>query len=434
MLRAYPACVSVRPGTDLVLHVAGDTMRFRVLFQRWGALPTLQGVSRWRDTVMAPDANSAADWCWPAHVFRIPRTWPAGVYIARLAGPASVPEAARLDLDQGAAMFVLRGPGRAPLLYKLPVSTWQAYTHSGGGCLYDRPGVSADPPGGRVSLQRPGAGIGGPVFGSADHYDRSSPRQTFAHWDAPFIAWLEGAGFHVEYCTDLDLHYEARLALRHRVLVSAGHDEYWSARTRDHTEAFVAAGGHLAIFGGNTCWWRTHLVDDGTALVCHQGGPQGARDLWWAGAGRPEESLTGLSYRHGGGWWNGPRAVAGYTVLRPEHWVFAETGLQAGERFGATTTPPLIGYECDGYDAARPDPALTVLASCMLSSDWQDLPARADHGAGAGPHNAAMTVLDRGGLVFNAGTTDWPQVLASGSDARIARITLNVLERLQDRR
>jgi hypothetical protein len=32
--------------------------------------------------------------------------------------------------------------------------------------------------------------------------------------------------------------------------------------------------------------------------------------------------------------------------------------------------------------------------------------------------------------VFHAGTTDWAQVLATGADARVERITRNVLDRL----
>ena len=42
--------------------------------------------------------------------------------------------------------------------------------------------------------------------GLPDAYDPSSPRQTFAHWDAPFIAWMEENRIEGDYCTDLDLH------------------------------------------------------------------------------------------------------------------------------------------------------------------------------------------------------------------------------------
>src|SRR5690606_30979339 len=93
-----------------------------------------------------------------------------------------------------------------------------------------------------------------------------------------------------------------------------------------------------------------HVIDGGGALVCHQGGPRGAFDHWWpeTGASRPEDALTGVSYRHGGGAWDGPRRTTGFVVQVPEHWVFEGTGLARGAPFGAGTSPPLVGYECDG--------------------------------------------------------------------------------------
>ncbi len=40
---------------------------------------------------------------------------------------------------------------------------------------------------------------------------RTSRRQVFAHWDAPFVSWLERRGYEVGYCTDYELHRRARL-------------------------------------------------------------------------------------------------------------------------------------------------------------------------------------------------------------------------------
>lgn len=207
-------------------------------------------------------------------------------------------------------------------------------------------------------MNRPGGGIGGAVWCSPDYYDLRSPRQTFAHWDAPFIRWLARNGYNAEFCTGLDLAEDNGIADNYRLLLTAGHDEYWSEPERDAVESFIGNGGNAAIFGGNTCWWRVRLVDDGAAMVCHQGGPDGARDHWWppSGAARPEDMLCGTSYRHGGGWWDGARDTDGYIVQQSAHWVFAGTGLADGQAFGATTSPPLVGYECDGAPLAAFDP------------------------------------------------------------------------------
>ncbi len=126
-------------------------------------------------------------------------------------------------------------------------------------------------------------------------------------------------GYAPEFCTDLDIHADPDLCNRYRLLLSVGHDEYWTETTRDATEDFVSRGGNVAFFGANLCWWRIHIVDEGTAILCHQGGPHGAFDHWWpgTGAGRPEDALTGVSYRNGGGWWDGPAGCGWIIVQEP---------------------------------------------------------------------------------------------------------------------
>src|SRR5690606_9085857 len=76
-------------------------------------------------------------------------------------------------MSRSACLFVVRGSGRAPLLYKLPLATYHAYNFTGGGCFYVNPPRSASPPGSKVTLHRPGGGIGGEVWGALDHTTRA---------------------------------------------------------------------------------------------------------------------------------------------------------------------------------------------------------------------------------------------------------------------
>jgi hypothetical protein len=448
VIYGYPARAGVAPGERLVLHVATDAPRFRVIFYRWGDGLLRVHETTWLAGKWASPRSAAEDWQWPSYEFPIPPDWPSAVYIAHLdeSGHGSID----LAMTSAAVLFVVRGNGHSKLLYKIPLATYHAYNFTGDGCFYVNPPRSENPPGAKLSLQRPGGGIGGEIWGALDHYDMSSPRQTFAHWDARFIRWLLRNGLSPEFCTDLDLHEESDLCNRYRLLLSVGHDEYWTEPTRDRVEDFVSRGGNVAFFGANLCWWRIHLVDGGTAILCHQGGPRGAFDHWWTqtGAGRPEDALSGVSYRNGGGWWDGPRRTGGYIVQDPEHWVFAGTGLRRGQAFGDDTFPPLVGYECDGAPLESFDrksgiavlssnasstgtpPGFHLLAAGLLDDDWQERPPREGFPAGGGIHAATMGIFSRNGTVFTAGTTDWAQVLGSGQDTRVDKITRNVIDRL----
>jgi hypothetical protein len=450
VIRGYPARTSVARRARFVLHVATDAPRFRVRFHRVGERVVAVDESPWLRGENAHARTADADWQWPAYAFSAGAHWRSGVYVAQLlASDAPDLPTASLAATDATILFVVRGDGDRRILYKLPIATYHAYNCTGGGCFYHQPPRSADPPGSRVSLMRPGGGIGGDTFGALDHYDVASARQTFAHWDAPFIRWLERQGIDADFCTDFDLHRDAGTCSPYRLLLSVGHDEYWSTRMRDAVEDFVGRGGNVAFFGANVCWWRIHVVDDASAIVCHQGGPRGALDHWWpaSGAARPEDSLTGVSYRHGGGWWDGPRDTGGYIVQRASHWAFAGTGLANGEAFGAATRPPLVGYECDGAPLAAFDTAsgaatiahdasssgtpatFELLAAARLSAKWDELPPRERSAGGEGLHAATMGCYTRAGTAFTAGTTDWAQTLEQ--DARVARITRNVIEHLR---
>ena len=67
--------------------------------------------------------------------------------------------------------------------------------------------------------------------------------------------------------------------------------------------------------------------------------------------GRPENQMTGVSFTRGGYHRIGKRVTngaGGYTVYRPEHWMFDGTEIDYGDVLGAAATT--VGYECDGCE------------------------------------------------------------------------------------
>lgn len=380
MIFAYPEEVCVAVGQHPEFHVDGDAHDPSVHYFRWGA--------------QIEECESPAR---------------PGVYVAAFSnsvGPDNV------DARSGRALFVVRDPdSRARLLVVLPLFTYHAYNvaevdgtrgEDEGQCLYS--GATW------VSLRRPGGGIGGHPWDevNVDVYDRASPRQTFAHWDAKAIAWLERNGYDYACATDLQLHDEHFDLTRYKAIVSFGHHEYWTQTMRERVDGFIGAGGNVAFFGGNTCWFRAEYD-----AALHRVRRAGRWDQY------PEWRTTGVSYALGGGKWIGERPPSGYCVRRAAHWIFGGTGVRDGDVFGAPER--LLGYECDG---APEQSDLDVLAEGSL----QDWPVNDGSGEVSAYARASLGLRSAGGMVFTASTVDWARGLAQGEPV-VEQVTRNVLDR-----
>jgi hypothetical protein len=94
---------------------------------------------------------------------------------------------------------------------------------------------------------RVGARDGASLYDNPDYVPPSAPGVPFGHkvslprpagmrhcdvGDLPSVGWLERSGHVVEYCADLDVPEGPALLDGYRLLLSVGHDEYWSAAMR----------------------------------------------------------------------------------------------------------------------------------------------------------------------------------------------------------
>jgi hypothetical protein len=345
--------------------------------------------------------------------------WPSSLYRASFGDGPDPAVAGDPDAD---AYFVVRAARpAAPVLLSVPFATWQAYNR------FDVPGeglYGAENPdrAARVSFDRPG---GGP------------PRE---RWEHGLMAWLRVNGIAADYCSGLDLHdHGAELLSGYRMLVVNGHDEYWTKEMRDTVEAFTRRGGNVAFFAANTAWWQMRLEDNGRTMVCYRDAvadPMSTVDaervtVEWSSApvNRPENTMTGVSFRRGAGCWGPAMPLMreeSYTARFADHWVFAGTGLSDGDRFGRGC----LGYETDAADFEERDGVPRATGRDGTPTSFVIL-ATADlaHWSRYGQGGAAtMGVFTSGaGTVFNSGTLNWGSAL---DDPVVDRITRNVLDRL----
>ncbi len=275
----------------------------------------------------------------------------------------------------------------------------------------------------------------------------------FENWEGPFIRWAESNGYTLDYAANSDLEFHSEILKHYKLVLSVGHDEYWSSPMRDNLEKFISDGGNVAFFSGNTCCWQVRSEENGSALTCWKqwfnGDPlfrsdkQHLLSTIWSHhlVKRPENQLTGVGFLWGGyhrshgQFMDGP---ASYEIHRPEHWLLAGTNLQKGDRFGGKDT--IVGYECDGCEMkwvdGLPEPThsdgtpdnFVIVGSCPAKwapddAFWYDAFPKDRIGA------AVLGTYTRGGTVVTCGSTDWSHGLR-GVDAAVVQITKNVLDTL----
>lgn len=438
-------------------------------------IPSSQTIKKVQPAPLTSSATKLVDagnWTVTAS-WAVPSTAVSGVYLAKL-----------VREDTGGAshiVFVVRDDdGHSDLLFQTSDTTWQAYNTWGGETLYD-PTSTAGMRAYAVSYNRPlnlrgtagGLGIANSPFWS----------------EYPMIRWLEQNGYNVSYFTDVDSDRRGAEILEHKVFLSVGHDEYWSAGQRTNVENALAAGVNLAFFSGNEMYWKVRwensIDSSGTpyrTMVTYKestvqtgsppaGLPAGTqigyvngvndpspiwtglwRDLRGADA-KVEQQLTGqiFSVNRGPGGLTGTSIQVPYEYSQMRLWRNTSVAaLQPGQT--ATLASGTLGYEWDEDVDNGFRPAGTI----NMSSTTEAVPEKlvdpiswpgcgGSLGAlcatcrgcavspGTATHNLTEYKAPSGALVFGAGTIQWSWGLdgnhdggGSTPDPRVQQATVNL--------
>lgn len=445
-IEGYTDQLSYQPGDKIAFHVSTTATKWSLEIARLGAkTDTVLTKGDLAGTASAVPTNASSHGCkWPvAFELTVPDGWRSGYYEVTLRASDNGGEfIGRGRRTAESKLFFVVRPAKpasdTKILLQLTTNTYSAYNNWGGHSLYAFHARNKLQ-GTRVSFDRPLAGF-------------------FRQWELPFVAWAERRGYVLDYAVNSDLEFRPEVLKNYKLVLSVGHDEYWSAAMRDHLETFIGEGGNVAFFSGNTCCWQVRSEDLGRALACYkqtfvldpvfQTKDHRLLATLWSHhlVARPENQLTGVGFLYGGYHRSHGQFMEGeaaFTVHQPDHWLFSGTRLKQGDKFGGKNT--IVGYECDGCEMAWKDgvPSPThrdgtpesflILGTCPArwhpdDALWYDrFPRDADGKPSLGA--AVMGVYIRGGTVFTAGTTDWAHGL-TGEDPIVEQITRNVLERL----
>lgn len=357
--------------------------------------------------------------------WNVPSTAVSGVYFAMLK---------RNDTGgESHIMFIVRNDGNhSDILFQTSDPTWQAYNTYGGSDFYQG---AANGRAYKISYNRPLA-----TRGTVE--DRSF------YFSAEFatVQFLERNGYDMSYIAGVDTDRRGGELLNHKVFLSVGHDEYWSAAQRDNMEAARDAGVNLQFLSGNEGYWHTRYEasadpshTDYRTLVSYKetwgnsqnvgGGKIDTSTPEWTGTWRdprfagaengghePENALTGTMYMV-----NDISAPLTVTAAEGKYRFWRNTGLSGlASGTSADLGQGIIGYESDEDvdNGFRPDGLIRMSTTTRSTSQYL-YDYGNDVSNGTTTHNITLYRAPSGALVFGAGTVQWGWGLDDNHDAGV---------------
>jgi hypothetical protein len=220
-IEGYASQVSYSPGGLLQLHVSTrPAARYQVQVFRLGDYGGLGGrlmtcvpscpksVNGQPQAIRTPDPQTGLLRAgWPVTTrLRIPRTWLSGYYVAKLVLATRPGDWPRMG-KSSVVPFIVKAPAgdRSRILVVSSVNTDQAYNNWGGKSL-DNFNSTNGQQATKVSFDRPYAS-------SVYFYEKGLVRFLEAQPD-----------FDISYTTDVDVHRDPSVLLRHRLVIVNGHD------------------------------------------------------------------------------------------------------------------------------------------------------------------------------------------------------------------
>ncbi len=353
------------------------------------------------DPVFTPGINRIECHWTRSHRFVVTDSWPPGNYLVRLSASSGrahfIPMTVRDDASTAA------------IVVQNSVTTWQAYNRWGGYSLYG----------------------GVPIGGLSEYESRSrvvSFDRPYANPDAngsgdwlgnefPFLYLAERHGLDLAYLTSVDIDARPELLAKHRVLVSLGHDEYWSWQMRNGVQAALLKGLNVAFLGANACYRQIRFATSSNGprreVICYKdylADPVFARTPWlatgvsWATTPdqTPESQFVGAMYQDFG-------ASGDLEIYDPEAFVFASMNFKRGSKVRG-----VIGSEFDAFEPRICPDNVQILAHSKTRgvSGYADM---------------TYYTTPRGGGVFDSGTADFVTAMWNGTDQLSSRLSFGVV-------
>jgi hypothetical protein len=357
--------------------------------------------------------------------WKVPTEAVSGLYMAELVRE-DVGGGEPIDHTSQIFFIVKNEASTAPIVLKTSDATWEAYNAWGGNSLYSctkwcpEGEPEAYDAAYSVSYNRP--------FDGTLQTDSGQSDPLYAEYQ--LMRFLEKEGYNITYLAQPDIQAHPALLKNHKVFVSSGHDEYWSAGERTAVEEAREAGVNLAFFSGNEIFWKTRWgpsIDssktENRTLTTYKEThfnkavdplePNVATSSWAdprfksGGAGKPANSLSGQYFTVNSGT-SDIKVPGSFAALR--FWKnTAVSKLKSTETLTLSPGTGTLGYEWDSDEenGFRPPGRISLSSTTVNGVEvFTDYGTHVELG-GVATHSLSLYRAPSGALVFGAGTVQW---------------------------
>jgi hypothetical protein len=369
-ISGYADHTSAQPGQRVSLYVSTQATSFGVQAYRMGYYGgdgarliwqsgSLAGGSQATCPVAPETYTVSCDWR-RSLSFTVGADWVQGDYLLKLQAGGGQASYVPLTVTDPAS--------HATYVIQNSVLTWQAWNPYGGYDCFQGPTGQlgpTDPIRSRVvSYDRPYEYSYSDGEGAAD----------FLNLEYPAVRFAEEHGLDVTYWTDIDVTEHPRLLEQHKVLISLGHNEFWTAAERQAVVSGEQSGVNLMFLGATPALRPARLTSgplgpdremvayrDAAADPIEHTDPALATANEWADPplDKPSSEIVGQTY-------GGYGINASMVITDPTAWPFVHTGVRRG-----TELPHLILGDYDHYVAGEPGPSdVEILAHSPVTTSY----------------------------------------------------------------
>lgn len=176
---------------------------------------------------------------------------------------------------------------------------------------------------------------------------------------AGIFKWLLQQSYTYNVISDADM--DNMGSIKGKLLIIAGHSEYWTKTARQNFDTHVSSGNPALVLSGNSMYWHVKYNETGDQLICYkdqtkdpEANPLDKTTYWYLPSQQfPPMQSIGVDGSLGGYGIRSSKSFQGIKIADPSMLLFNGLNLKKGDVIPCSSheldAGPIAGYDPDGF-------------------------------------------------------------------------------------